>query len=174
MAIQPSWLPQPLRFPRVFSKTSHMSLSQRDWQGWFASGLWQSYTVTLPHSDANQTYNYLIMFRVLVWFVDCSMSNLYGWYIIFTWCDWRHTLGRCADCIAPRKPEIKVISLHEKNCNQTNALKAGLFLILALPVKARRNTYGSYQSLPWGTSRRYKKSLPCGVPQELFCMAKMR
>jgi hypothetical protein len=30
-------------------------------------------------------------------------------------------------------------------------------------VKARRNTYGSY-----------KKSLPCGVPKELFCMAKMR
>jgi hypothetical protein len=56
-------------------------------------------------------------------------------------------------------------------------------------VKARRNTYGSYQSLPWGTSHvilpvggtsrgelhgSYKKSLPCGVPQELFCMAKIR
>jgi hypothetical protein len=45
-----------------------------------------------------------------------------------------------------------------------------------MTVKARKNTYGSYQSLPWGTSRElcYKKSLPWGVvPQELFCMAKI-
>jgi hypothetical protein len=38
----------------------------------------------------------------------------------------------------------------------------------AKSVKARRNTYGSYSS-----RGSYKKSLPCGVPQELFCMAKM-
>jgi hypothetical protein len=44
----------------------------------------------------------------------------------------------------------------------------GLPSYRSAPVKARRNTYGSYQSLPWGTS------LPCGVPQELFFMAKMR
>jgi hypothetical protein len=44
-----------------------------------------------------------------------------------------------------------------------------------MTVKARRNTYGSYQSPLWGTSHgSNKKSLPCGVPQELFCMAKMR
>jgi hypothetical protein len=45
--------------------------------------------------------------------------------------------------------------------------------------KARRNTYGSYQSLQWGTfvlHRSYKKITPglWGVPRELICMAKIR
>jgi hypothetical protein len=39
-----------------------------------------------------------------------------------------------------------------------------------LTVHVRRNTYRSYQSLPWGTS----PELLWGVPWWLFCMAKMR
>jgi hypothetical protein len=33
------------------------------------------------------------------------------------------------------------------------ALGPKIYTTLSMAVKARRNTYGSYQSLPWGTSR---------------------
>jgi hypothetical protein len=37
-------------------------------------------------------------------------------------------------------------------------------------VKARRNTYGSYQLLPWGLHGSYLKITPV---RALFCMAKI-
>jgi hypothetical protein len=96
----------------------------------------------------------------------CSFANDNG---VYTWCIGTavYTLGYltlpflkqlctslCASCMTVRKFCIFIIFTIEL-------------------VKARINTYGSNQSLPWGTS------LPCGVPQErfcmeLFCMAKMR
>jgi hypothetical protein len=41
-------------------------------------------------------------------------------------------------------------------------------------VKARRNTLGAINHSRGVLHRSYKKSLPCGVPQELFCKGKMR
>jgi hypothetical protein len=43
---------------------------------------------------------------------------------------------------------------------------------MAPAVKARRYTYGSYQSLPWGTSRELLKITPMGCPTETILHGK--
>jgi hypothetical protein len=49
--------------------------------------------------------------------------------------------------------DVKNITLNWQTMKKQKNMYHDSTLLTTLTVKARRNTYGSYQSLPWGTSR---------------------